>query len=144
VCRNGRIGLPVAPGTVAPGGPGQLARQRIRRIYHAAIATPIAGTNHYDVEPASIATAVRNVLALARAERSLLDPALRSIAFPLFGAGRGALDPAVSLAWLWAALERNVREFGPWEVHFVTRRRLLADPIRTKLCEAGVIIREDD
>jgi O-acetyl-ADP-ribose deacetylase (regulator of RNase III) len=144
VRRNGRVGLPVAPGTVAPGGPGQMAGQRIRRIYHAAIATPIAGTNYYDIEPASIATAVRNALALARAERSLFDPALRSLAFPLFGAGRGALDPAVSFAWLWTALEREIRQYGPWEVHFVTRRRTLADLIVAKLRDAGVLPPEED
>lgn len=105
---------------------------------------PIAGTNYYDIEPASIASAVRNALARARAERPLFDPALRSIAFPLFGAGRGALDPAVSFAWLWTALERDIREHGPWEVHFVTRRRLLADLIVAKLREAGAIAPEDD
>lgn len=142
--RNGRVGLPVAPGTVAAGEPGQMAEQRIRRVYHAAIATPIAGTNYYEVEPASVASAVRNVLTLARAEQSLFDPALGSIAFPLFGAGRGALDPAVSFAWLWTALEREIREHGPWEVHFVTRRRVLADMIVAKLREAGVVVAEDD
>jgi O-acetyl-ADP-ribose deacetylase (regulator of RNase III) len=89
-----------------------MAGQRIRRIYHAAIATPVAGTNYYDVEPASVATAVRNALALARAEQALFEPALSSIAFPLFGAGRGALDPAVSFAWLWTALERDIGEYG--------------------------------
>ena len=139
VRRNGRLGLPVAPGTVAPGGPGQLAGQRIRRIYHAAITTPVAGTNHYDVEPASIAIAVRNVLAIAHAEQALFDPPLRSVAFPLFGAGRGALDPAVSFAWLWTALERDISEHGPWEIHFITRRRSLAELIVAKLREARVI-----
>jgi O-acetyl-ADP-ribose deacetylase (regulator of RNase III) len=143
VRRNGRTGLPVAPGTVAPGGPGQLAGQRIRRIYHAAIATPIAGTNYYHVEPTSIASAVRNALALARAEQALFDPALSSIAFPLFGAGRGALDPAVSFAWLWTALEREIREHGPWKVHFITRRRPLADLIVAKLRDAGIIVAAD-
>lgn len=105
---------------------------------------PIVGTNYYDIEPASIATAVRNALALARAEQALFDPALSSIAFPLFGAGRGALDPAVSFAWLWTALEREIRQYGPWEVHFVTRRRPLADLIVAKLHEAGAIAPEDD
>jgi hypothetical protein len=34
---NGRSGLPVAPGTVATTSPGELAKQGIRRVYHAAM-----------------------------------------------------------------------------------------------------------
>jgi len=139
VRRHGRPGLPVAAGTVAAVSPGQLASQGVRRIYHAAIAVPVPGTNHYDVEPAAIATSVRNVLATARAERDQFAPALTSLAFPLLGAGRGGLDPATSLTWLWTALEREVLENGPWTVHFVTRRRASADLIMAKLAEVGAI-----
>jgi hypothetical protein len=137
--RHGRVGLPVAPGTVAAAPPGQMAGQHIRRIYHAAIAVPVPGTNHYDVEPAAIAGSVRNVLAIARAERDLFQPALSSLAFPLLGAGRGGLSPATSFTWLWTALEREVRENGPWSIHFVTRQRSAAELIVAKLTEAGVI-----
>ncbi|MGD0064757.1 MAG: hypothetical protein ABSB76_15085 [Streptosporangiaceae bacterium] len=137
--RYGRAGLPVAPGTVAAVAPGQLANQRIRRIYHAAIAVPIPGTNHYSVEPTAIVSSVRNVFSLARAERDLFTPALSSLAFPLLGAGRGGLDPATSFAWLWSALEREVRDDRPWTLHFVTRRRAAAELIITKLGAAGVI-----
>ncbi len=139
VRRYGRPGLPVAAGTVAAVSPGQLASQGVRRIYHAAIAVPVPGTNHYDVEPAAIATSVRNVLAAAGAERDRFSPALASLAFPLLGAGRGGLDPATSFTWLWTALEREVRENGPWTIHFVTRRRASAELIMAKLAEAGVI-----
>jgi O-acetyl-ADP-ribose deacetylase (regulator of RNase III) len=137
--RYGRAGLPVAPGTVAAVAPGQLANQRIRRIYHAAVAVPIPGTNHYSVEPTAIVSSVRNVFSLARAERDLFTPALSSLAFPLLGAGRGGLDPATSFAWLWSALEREVRDDRPWTLHFVTRRRAAAELIITKLGAAGVI-----
>ena len=137
--RHGREGLPVAPGTVAPMASGQMTAQRIRRIYHAAIAAPIPGTNHYDVEPTAIVSGVRNVFSLARAERDSFEPALSSLAFPLLGAGRGGLDPATSFAWLWTALEREVRDDRAWTIHFVTRRRASAELIVTRLREAGAI-----
>jgi O-acetyl-ADP-ribose deacetylase (regulator of RNase III) len=129
----------VAPGTTAPTSSGELAKQGIRRIYHVAVAAPRPGTNDYDVAPTAIAGGVRNALAIARRERESLDPELRSIGFPLFGAGRGGLDPAISFTWMWAALERDIREHGPWEVHFITRQQSVADLIVTKLAEAGVI-----
>ena len=137
--RHGRVGLPVAPGTVAAVAPGQMANQRIRRIYHAAITAPVPGTNYYDVEPAAIVGSVRNVFSLARAERDLFEPALSSLAFPLLGAGRGGLDPATSFTWLWTALERELRDDRPWTIHFVTRRRSSAELIVAKLSEAHAI-----
>ena len=137
--RHGRVGLPVAPATVAAVAPGEMASQHVRRIYHVAITVPIPGTNEYAVEPAAVASGVRNVLATARAERHLFEPALASLAFPLLGAGRGGLNPATSFTWLWTALDREVRENGPWELHFVTRRRSSAELIVTKLGEVGVV-----
>jgi hypothetical protein len=136
---HGHAGLPVAPGTVVPTSPGELARQGIRRIYHVAVATPRPGTNEYDVDPTAIVTGARNVLAMARADPLRPGPAAWSVAFPLPGAGRGALDPATSFTWLWGALERDMQENGPWEVHFVTRRRALADLIVGKLGDAGAV-----
>jgi O-acetyl-ADP-ribose deacetylase (regulator of RNase III) len=135
---HGRAGLPVAPGTVAPTSSGEMASQGIRRIYHAAIVSPLPGTNSYDVEPAAIATTVRNVLAMARADPLLSDPPPRSLAFPLLGTGRGGLDPATSFTWIWTSLERGMRENGTWELHFVTRSRALAELIIGKLRELGV------
>jgi hypothetical protein len=139
VSKYGRPGLPVAPGTTAPTSSGEMASQGVRRIYHVALASPRPGTNDYDVEPTAVAAGVRSALAMARAERQLFDPELRSLGFPLLGAGRGALDPATSFAWLWSALERDIRENGPWEIHFITRRQFTADLIIAKLAEAGVI-----
>jgi len=137
--RHGRAGLPVAPGTVAAVAPGQLAAQRIRRIYHVAIAVPIPGTNNYDVDPTAIVGGVRNAFSLARAERESFEPPLSSLAFPLFGAGRGNLDPAISFTWLWTALQREVQDGRSWTIHFITRRRVLAELILAKLDEAGAI-----
>jgi O-acetyl-ADP-ribose deacetylase (regulator of RNase III) len=136
---HGHAGLPVAPGTVVPTSPGGMAGQGIRRIYHAAVVVPRPGTNDYDVDLTAIATSVRKVLALARADPLFGDRAARSVAFPLLGAGRGALGAATSFTWLWTALERDMQENGPWDVHFVTRRRVVADLIADRLGAAGAV-----
>jgi len=136
---HGRPGLPAAPGTVAVTSAGELASQGIRRIYHVALAAPRPGTNDYDIDPTAIARGVRNVLATARAERSSSHPELSSLGFPLLGAGRGGLAAATSFAWIWSPLERDITENGPWEIHFITRRRSVADVVVSKLAEAGVI-----
>lgn len=139
VREHGRPGLPAAPGTVAPTSPGALASQGVRRIYHVAIASPRLGTNDYDVDPTAIAQGVRNVLALARAEAPRFQPMLNSIGFPLLGAGRGGLAPAVSIAWIWSALERDIVEHGSREIHFITYLRSLADIVLTTLTESHAL-----
>jgi hypothetical protein len=126
---NGRPGLPVTAGTVVATSSGALGQQGIHRIYHAAIVSPRPGTNDYDVDPAAIALAVRNTFALARSERALADQRPRSLVFPLLGAGRGGLDPAVSFTWIWATMVREIRQEPGWEIHFVVRRRAVADII---------------
>lgn len=124
----GRIGLPVAPGTVAGTGPGAMRDAGVRRIYHAAVAIPEADGLAYRVTPDAVARAVNNVFRLAARERRQVTPPLRSIAFPLFGAGRGGLAPEESFAWLWSSIERNTArrgepEAGPgtWDLHVITR-----------------------
>lgn len=136
--KHGRPGLPVAAGTVAPTSAGAMAAQGVRRVYHAAVTTPRPGTNDYDVEPTAVAQAASRALALARAERGEFSPPLRSIGFPLLGAGRGGLHPQTSFAWLWAAIERDFAANGPWELHFLTRRRATADVILAGLKDAGM------
>ncbi|HMD94888.1 MAG TPA: hypothetical protein VKG80_19830, partial [Trebonia sp.] len=106
---NGRRGLPVSAGTVAATSAGELSRQGIRRIYHAAVVSPRPGTNEYDVDPTSISKAVHATFATARAERDRFRPRLTSLGFPLLGAGRGGLAPAMSFTWIWAAVEREMR-----------------------------------
>jgi O-acetyl-ADP-ribose deacetylase (regulator of RNase III) len=128
---NGRRGLPVSAGTVAPTSAGELARQGIRRIYHAAVASPRPGTNEYDVEPTSISQAVHAAFAAARAERDQFRPRLTSLGFPLLGAGRGGLAPAVSFTWIWAAVEREMRADSSWRIHFITHQRAAANAIVT-------------
>lgn len=135
--RHSRPGLPVAPGTVIITSPGEMAGNRIRRLYHAAIAVPRPGTNDYHVEPSAIVDAVGNVLTAARKERAEFDPPLRSIGFPLLGAGRGGLEPATSVSWLWAALEREWRGDPEWEIHFIAKDRVMADLVLGALLEAG-------
>lgn len=140
ISKHGRPGLPVAAGTVAPTASGEMARRGIRRLYHVAIVTPRPSTNDYVVDPAAIAEGVRNVLAIAGAERALFSPPLRSVAFPLLGAGRGGLDPAVSFDWLWSALEHEIAEASQWELQFFARQQVLADLIVTRLAAAGLAV----
>lgn len=136
MARAGRGGLPVAAGTVAATSPGDLARNGIRRIYHAAVASPLPGTDEYKVEPAAIVKAVRNAFRLAETEREQHDPPLSSICFPLFGAGHGGLDPATSIGWLWSALAEEMAT-ECWSVHLVTRRPEVAETISRHL--TGVV-----
>jgi O-acetyl-ADP-ribose deacetylase (regulator of RNase III) len=134
---HGRSGVPVTAGTVAATSAGRLARQGIRRIYHAAIATPRPGTNDYYVDPAAIAQAVHQVFALARYEGDLFQTPLSSLGFPLLGAGRGGIAPETSFSWLWAAIRREISVDEAWTIHFVTRRRATADVVLVGLTASG-------
>ncbi|MCQ8191390.1 Appr-1-p processing protein [Streptomyces rugosispiralis] len=124
---HGRPGLPIRPGTVVPTSPGALAARGVRRIYHAAVATPLDDT--YEVRPESIARAVSACFALARAERDRYEPALSSICFPLLGAGRGGLAPAVSATWLRWAIRDELARDARWRVHLVVRGREIAEAV---------------
>jgi O-acetyl-ADP-ribose deacetylase (regulator of RNase III) len=119
---NARPGLPVEPGTVVATSSGRLVHRGIRRIYHAAVVVPRAGTNEYDVDLESIYRAVRATVQLAKAERRAIAPALRSICFPLFGTGRAGLDPAISFAWMWPALQQELAADDSWEIHISAGR----------------------
>ncbi|MFD4261478.1 hypothetical protein ACFWR9_28600 [Streptomyces sp. NPDC058534] len=120
---NGLRGRPVLPGTVAPTGPGALAG--VRRIYHAAVTVPRSGTNDYDVTPQDVTAAAARALALMDEERDGFEPPLRSVCFPLLGAGRGGLPPQTSISALWAALAADTAQDR--DVHLVVRRPSLAD-----------------
>ncbi|MFC5719137.1 macro domain-containing protein [Streptomyces gamaensis] len=119
--RHGVSGHPVPPGTVAPTGAGALAEQGIRRIYHAAVTVPRGGTNDYDVLPADITRAAVRALALLAQEQHTFGPPLRSVCFPLLGAGRGGLPYETSIGALWAAVEAELARGEAWDVHFVVR-----------------------
>lgn len=135
--RHSRPGLAVAPGTVIITSPGEMAGNRIRRLYHAAIAVPRPGTNDYHVEPSAVVDAVGNVLTAARRERAEFDPPLSSIGFPLLGADRGGLEPGTSVSWLWTALEREWRGDPEWDIHFIAKDRIMAELVVGALLEAG-------
>ncbi|KDN78511.1 hypothetical protein ABZ568_35570 [Streptomyces olindensis] len=122
---HGLLGRPALPGTVVPTEPGALAARGVRRIYHAAVAVPRPGTNDYDVAAQDVATAAARALALLSEERAAFTPPLRSICFPLLGAGRGGLPPQTSVSALWAALDTGT-DAGP-DLHLVVRRPLAAD-----------------
>lgn len=119
---NGKPGLPVEAGCVAATSSGRLARRGVLRIYHAAIADPRPGTNDYDVDLASIPKAIGACFELGRQERLRSLP-LRSVCFPLFGAGRAGIDPGLSFSRMWPALCQEVAADPSWEVHLCTLRR---------------------
>lgn len=119
-------GLPVAAGTVAVTSPGALAAQGVRRILHAAVATPSATGDGYETAPAAVAAAVRRVFQLAAAERRAGRAPLRSVALPLLGAGRGGLDARTSAEAVVGTLEQVLRADPDWSVHLVTRNPLSA------------------
>ncbi|MFF7177620.1 hypothetical protein [Streptomyces sp. NPDC008121] len=118
---HGTSGRPVLPGTVAATGTGALAAQGVRRIYHAAVAVPRAGTNDYDVLPADVTRAATQVFAGLARESARFDPPLRSVCFPLLGAGRGGLPYRASIAALWPAVEAELSRGAAWDLHFVVR-----------------------
>ncbi|MEV0040821.1 hypothetical protein [Streptomyces sp. NPDC050804] len=122
---HGVLHRPAQAGTVAPTGPGALAQRGIRRIYHAAVAIPRPGTNDYDVTPQYVAGAAAQVLGLMTRERDAYAPPLRSVCFPLLGAGRGGLPPETSVSALWTAMAANTAP--DHELHLIVRRPLVAD-----------------
>lgn len=119
--RFGSSGLPVAAGTVVPTSPGELAGQGVRRIYHAAIVSPLLGTDRYQTAPWIVSAAVHRIFELGRTERSSGRAALRSIALPLLGAGRGGLDPRASVEAILTALGPALDADPDWQVHFAVR-----------------------
>ncbi|MFJ9820648.1 macro domain-containing protein [Streptomyces sp. NPDC101151] len=119
--RHGTSGRAVRPGTVAATGAGALAEQGVRRIYHAAVAVPRAGTNDYDVLPSDVTRAASRALAVLADEHDRFAPPLRSVCFPLLGSGRGGLPYDISLAAVWAAVEAELARGAGWDVHFVVR-----------------------
>ncbi|MFI1728817.1 macro domain-containing protein [Streptomyces acidicola] len=118
-----RTGLAVRTGTVVPTSAGALSRQGVRRVYHAAVATPVDHGNRYHVDPGTVTEAVRQSFELARAERKTLALPLTSICFPLLGAGRGGLPAADAAAHLLGAVHEELRRDPSWSVLLVTRRR---------------------
>jgi O-acetyl-ADP-ribose deacetylase (regulator of RNase III) len=111
--------LPLRPGTVVPTGAGALAERGIRRVYHAALAVPDGLA--YRVDPQHIATAVAACFTRARQERADGLPGLRSICFPLLGAGRGGLERRASAEWLRWSIQDALAADPDWSVHIVTR-----------------------
>jgi O-acetyl-ADP-ribose deacetylase (regulator of RNase III) len=114
-------GATVAAGTVVPTSAGALAAQRIRRLYHAAVAVPRPASNDYYVAPETVARAVREVFALARWERDAAALPLTSLCFPLIGAGRGGMPVAASIEVLWWALTAELARDPGWRIHLVDR-----------------------
>ncbi|WP_245863063.1 macro domain-containing protein [Streptomyces thermovulgaris] len=118
---HGRTGLPVRPGTVVATSAGALSRNGVRRIYHAAVATPTGG-DVYHVAPTTVAEAVQASFALAREERTALSLPLSTICFPLLGAGRGGLPTDVAARWLLWAVKEELRRDPSWSVRLATRK----------------------
>ena len=117
---NNCLGLRMNPGTVAPTEPGALRDREIKRIYHSAVVDPRPGTQDYYVDPSAIAHAVHNVFTVARTERGRFVPEPTSICFPLFGAGKGGLDPELSFECIWKSIEEEIQNDPTWTLHFAT------------------------
>ncbi|WP_326612350.1 macro domain-containing protein [Streptomyces scopuliridis] len=128
---RGTSGRPVLPGTVAVTGSGALAGQGVRRVYHAAVAVPRAGTNDYDVLPADVTRAVAHALELLAEEHERFDPPLRSVCFPLLGSGRGGLPYEESVRAVWAAVDAELARGAGWDIHLIVRG----------LAPAGLVVR---
>lgn len=136
--KNGKLGLSVTKGTVAPTSSGAMLRQGIKRIYHAAIVEPVSGSNDYTVSTQTILDGVHSVFDVARAERED-GGELVSIGFPLFGAGRGRLNYEVSFETMWTALTTELARDPSWSIHFCTwtyeETRFVLDQL-TRLADA--------
>lgn len=117
--RSHRRGLPAAAGSVLMTSSGGLIDQGVRRVLHAAIAVPGPLGRGYHVDPSAVSVAIHNVFRIASGARGAELPPLRSICFPLFGSGCGALPRQQSLDWLMAFLAEfpGVRE---WDLHLLT------------------------
>ncbi|GII61458.1 hypothetical protein Skr01_15430 [Sphaerisporangium krabiense] len=128
---HGREGGRVTAGTVVPTSPGELRRHGVRRLYHAAIAVPLPGSNDYSVEPAAVDRAVHGIFRLAAHE------GMASVCLPMFGAGRAGLDPETAFAYLWGALAHE----APWacELHIVTRSERGTNAALRGLRAAGAV-----
>ena len=133
---NHAFGGPVAPGVVVPTSPGRLAERGVRRIYHAAVAMPRAGTHGYDVSAEVVLVAVHRCFALARAELGPPGEGRRSMSLPLFGAGRGGLTPAAGFGFLWPALRDELAADPGWDVHVTIRTAAEAAAVLHGLHEA--------
>ncbi|MGV9930911.1 macro domain-containing protein [Streptomyces olivaceoviridis] len=117
---HGRAGMPVRPGTVVATSSGALAAHGVRRIHHAAIATPVGDGDRYHVSPAVLAEAVRTSFELARHESEFLSLPMSSICFPLLGAGRGGLPVETVARRLLDAIRAELRRDPSWSVLLVT------------------------
>jgi O-acetyl-ADP-ribose deacetylase (regulator of RNase III) len=118
---RGVSGLSVVPGVVVPTSPGELSRNGVRRIYHAAVVQPSLLGRSYVVTPVAVMSAVGAAFQRLREEHGRYDPPLRSICFPLFGAGRSGLDAATSAEYLLMPLVREARLQPEFDIHIVTR-----------------------
>ena len=116
---HGRPGNPHEPGIVAVTSPGELARQGVRRLFHAAVAVPRREGKGYDIPAGGVRRAIDTCFALARAERAA-QPDIDSIAIPLFGAGDGGLGPPGSFSRLWPTLSAQLQADPSWHVHLTT------------------------
>jgi O-acetyl-ADP-ribose deacetylase (regulator of RNase III) len=116
---HGRTGNPHEPGVVATTSAGELSRQGVRRLFHAAVAVPRREKGGYDVPAGGVRRAIEACFALARDLRGE-EPDCHSIAFPLFGAGVGGLGAYGSFSRLWPTLRAQLQADPSWHVHLTT------------------------
>jgi O-acetyl-ADP-ribose deacetylase (regulator of RNase III) len=138
LAKNFATGREVALGTVAPTSSGSLSSRGIKRIYHAAAVRPNQQEGTYTTSKHGIKSAVTHVFETARSENaSSADLQLKSICFPLLGAGRGRLDPQESAAEILREVAKQVVQpphpNGKWTIHLVTWSEAHLEILRTEL-----------
>jgi O-acetyl-ADP-ribose deacetylase (regulator of RNase III) len=130
--RNG-YGAKVAAGTVVPTSAGSLESRGVRRIYHAAVVQPEDGSGTYHVNRQTVTKVVANSFRAIAAENQTLATPLRSICFPLLGAGRGGLDNKISLEALYSAIVDELKGSedlsAPWTIHIICWRKRDSDMV---------------
>lgn len=124
---NGRAGGPVEPGVVAPTSAGNLSRSGVISLFHAAVAIPRVGQQGYQVTRPAVSAAVTRCFELARQLREREGAGVEAMSFPLFGAGHAGTSPAAVIAWLWAAVRRELHHDPSWRIHVTTM-----DPAQTR------------
>jgi hypothetical protein len=122
--KNENNGNKVVPdGIVVPTSSGEMKKSGVERIYHAAIAEPIPGVHGYTTSAEIVEVASLNTIALLSDEQDKgIIPKPCSLCLPLFGAGRGKMDPIESFLAIISGISAGIKEFKPQlkTLHFIT------------------------
>jgi hypothetical protein len=113
----------VQDGIVVSTSSGEMKKQGIIRIYHAAVVKPIQGVHGYTTDTEIIELASEETIALlVREQKRGIIPKPCTICLPLFGAGRGKLNPEQSFRAMMRGLSSGIEKYQPalLSLHFCT------------------------